>query len=170
MRLAAAVRLLSRVLAYGTSEGVTKAWDTRGRSNHDEYVHGVHVGIFDRPEQPNQHAHSTKKFFHQPPATLAERERLIRLFKDAYLIGRQKIDLKNVVPMQGTVVQSRFNRYLQGLKDNPELFNSKIPTVFRHGGKDFVIDGHHRLASAVQSGKTSDDALVFSSHQTTGIA
>lgn len=169
MKLAAVTRLLNRILAYGTSEGVTKAWDTRGRSNHPEYQHGVHIGIFNRPEHPNQFAHSTQRFFHNPPVSPADRERIMRAFKEASLIGKRNITLSEVVPMQKTVVQSRFDRYRQGMRTNPEELSKKLPAVFQYEGKSYVLDGHHRLADGIMRGKKTDEAIVYALGHTSGV-
>jgi hypothetical protein len=161
MKLAAVARLLK---AFGTSEGVTKAWDTRGRVHHDPYVHGIHIGLFNRPEHPNQHAPSTSKYFAHPAPDLAEREHVNRMFKQAERIGTWLVNLKDLTPMQKTIMQSRVDK-MEQKRNEPEWMATHLPTVFNHNGKQYLIDGHHRAAWDVDMGKDTTLAKVYAIRQ-----
>ncbi len=165
MKLATVVRLLKRVKAYGTSEGVTKAWDTRGRTHHDDYLHGIHIGIFNRPEHPNQFAPNTSRYFKQPAATKAEREAVTRAFKGAERIGTRLVNLADLTPMQKTILDSRVQR-MEQKRGEPEWMAAHLPTVFNHNGKQYVIDGHHRLAYDVNMGEQTSLAKVYAVRKT----
>lgn len=161
MKLAAVARLLSRVRAYGTSEGVTKAWDTRGRRHGaKEYTHGVHIGIFDRPEHPNQFAPSTTKYFKHPAPDMAEREMVNRLFKLSKPVGTRLLKLGDLTPMQKTIMESRVKR-MEKVRHEAEWAAAHLPTVFTHEGKSYLMDGHHRVAYDLDRGEDSTLAKVF---------
>lgn len=161
MKLAAVARLLRRVRAYGTSEGVTKAWDTRGRSHgENEVAHGVHIGIFNRPEHPNQFAPSTSRYFKHPAPDMVEREMVNRLFKLSKPQGTRLLKLSDLTPMQKTIMESRVKR-MEEKRNEPEWMATHLPTVFRHEGKSYVMDGHHRVAYDADKGEESTLAKVF---------
>lgn len=164
MKLAAVARLLNRLKAFGTSEGVTKAWDTRGRVHHDPYVHGIHIGIFNRPERPNQFAPSASKFFQHPAPDLAEREHVNRMFKQAERIGTRLVNLKDLTPMQKTILQSRVDR-MEQKRTEPEWMATHLPTVFNHNGKSYLMDGHHRISYNAMMGKETDLVKVYAIRQ-----
>lgn len=161
MKLAAVARLLSRLRAYGTSAGVTKAWDTRGRSHgENEYTHGVHIGIFDRPEHPNQFAPSTSKYFKHPVPDKAGRERVHRLFKMASPVGTRLLNLHDLTPMQKTIVDARVSR-VGKVRHDADWAARHLPTCFIHEGNSFLMDGHHRVAHDLDKGDTTTLAKVY---------
>jgi len=146
------------IFAYGTSEGVTRAWDTRGRSHaHDEYQHGVHVGIFDRPKRANQHAVAAHRYFGNHVPSTAERERIFRAFKKngVELPGRHTVAARSLIPMQDTLTLARLKRAGRKVERERGTVPEKAPAVFRFEGKDYVMDGHHRLAYEAGKGYNS---------------
>jgi hypothetical protein len=164
MKIAAVVRLLSHLKSSGTSEGAVKGWDTRGRVHHDDYVHGIHIGIFNRPERANQYAPSATKFFARPVPDMAEREHVNRMFKQAEQVGTRLLSLKDLTPMQKTIVQSRVDR-MEQKRNEPEWMAAHLPSVFNYNGKQYVMDGHHRVAYDADTGKDTTLAKVYAIRQ-----
>jgi hypothetical protein len=158
----------SELYGYGTSEGVTKSWDTRGRTYHPEYPKpGVHLGIFDRPERPNQYAHRAGKFFAFEAPTKPERERISRNFNQAIKIGKREVVLNELIPMQKTILQRRVDRVQKTEKADPTFFSTKkVPAVFRFEGKQYIMDGHHRLAYDRMTNKGTSMAIVYTMPRT----
>jgi hypothetical protein len=152
------------VVAYGTSEGVTKAWDTRGR-HFPEWQHGVHLGIFDRPEHPNQYAHNIGRYFPNPVPSLIERQRIATAFDKAHLLGEQLVKLKELYPMQKTVIQSRLDRNARHGEES-EISEGKRSAVFNFNGKNYIVDGHHRLVNDVLRGKSVALVRMFVPRET----
>jgi hypothetical protein len=144
----------------GTSDGALKGWDTRGRSNHSEWQHGVHLGIFNRPEQPNQHAHNVGRYFPQPVPSKSERERIARAFKDAKFVGMKQMNLSDLTPLQKTILQRLTDRVAQKMND-PAFVGSKVPGVFNFEGKNYIVDGHHRLAYEAAAGAGATQVRHF---------
>jgi|ERR1019366_8210231 hypothetical protein len=142
------LRTLLELHFAGTTEGALRGWDTRGRSHvNDEYQHGVHVGIFDRPKSANQHAVASHRYFANHVPSLPERERIFRAFKNSIeLPGRHSVSARSLVPMQDTLTLARLERAGRKVERERGTVPEKAPAVFRFQGKDYVIDGHHRLA------------------------
>ena len=139
---------------YGTTEGAVRGWDTRGRANHPEWNKGVHLTIFQRSKRPNQHRTSAKKFFTQPVPAAAEKERVAREFLKAKETGTETVNARmDVTPMQTSLLHSRLERARQGLQSG--RLKGKTPVVFRFEGKQYVMDGHHRLAFESSRGQRS---------------
>lgn len=140
--------------AYGTAEGAVRGWDTRGRSNHPEWNKGVHLTIFQRSKRPNQYLTSVKRYFTQPVPEPAEKERVAREFLKAKETGTERVNPReDVTPMQESLLNSRLERVRQGVA-NGEL-KGKTPVVFRFEGKQYVMDGHHRLAFESSRGRST---------------
>lgn len=154
MNLAATIELLG----YGTSEGAVKGWDARGRGRHPEWANDVHLTFFKRSKHPNQYWVSSKKFFQNSVPESAERERVARSFLKAKETGTETVQGKDLIPMQSSLSVVRIERAKQGLAD--EALAGKLPAVFRFQGKQYVMDGHHRLAYESGSGLPSK-ARIF---------
>ena len=144
----------------GTSEGAIRGWDTRGRSNHPEWQHGVHLGIFDRPEQPNQYAHNVNRWFPNSVPSKPERERIARAFNDAKFMGLKQMKLSDLTPLQKTILQRKTDSVSQKMND-PTFVGSKVPGVFEFEGKNYIVDGHHRLAYEAAAGAGATQVRHF---------
>jgi hypothetical protein len=158
--------------AEGTSEGVQKAWDTRGRgrkqatpTGHPKpkdwdaktgFLHdGVDVAIFDRYKNTNPDAVSVRTFLHNPPPEADKRQELADAFKQAVPTGKEDVDIQTLIPTQNTVFKAGLEKItLEGLYPNPV-------TVFRYKGNDYLMDGHHRVLASVIDGRGSVEANVF---------
>ena len=160
--------------AAGTSEGVRKEWDTRGRGRKQPpplighkvgfkgwdaktgFLHdGVDVAIFDRYNKTNPAAVSVRTFLHNPSLEADKRQALANAFKQAVPTGTEDVDIQTLVPTQNTVFKAGLEKMmLQGLYPNPV-------TVFRYHGSDYLMDGHHRTVANVIDGRGSVEANIF---------
>jgi len=150
-------RLLKKMKGYGTSEGVEKAWDTRGRGQKDYRTDtGVHVGIFDRPEGTDENAISVTKYFGSDAPSAEERLKIADEFEKAVREKEQEVEIpiSMLVPLQKTVTKDRLERAAQNASPKPV-------SVFHYNDKYYLIDGHHRVAGDSSVGKKRVGANLF---------
>jgi hypothetical protein len=120
------MNLAATIWAYGTSEGVEKAWNTRGRGR----------------KQPNP----IDRNFRQEFGRFADKVGLKEVDPAAEGAG---IDTQNAY-IQPRAVQKWRKVFQSGGRVPPVLL---APTSARSGGRLYmVLDGHHRLAAAKSLG------------------
>lgn len=125
----------SDLQAYGTSEGVRKEWESRIRN-----AHGISVDIFNRYNRTNPDAISVNTFLDHKPPSMAEREKLAKAFLEAKGPTDEDLPIDSLIPLQNTVFKDKVEAIRsEGMYRNPI-------DVFRYQGKNYVMDGHHRLA------------------------
>lgn len=125
----------SDLQATGTSEGAEKGWEHRIR-----HAHGIDVDIFDRYARTNPNAISVRSFLEHDPPSLKTRLALAKAFLSAKKVGDEDVDIDKLTPLQNTVFKDK----VEGIR-TAGMYRNPID-VFRYKGKQYVIDGHHRLA------------------------
>lgn len=79
--------------------------------------------------------------------------------KDRKNLPEEELNVSQIKTWQGTVQKSgveriiRSGEYLKGSSD--------LPIVVRHNGNDVLVDGNHRVAAALLTGKKKVKAKVF---------
>lgn len=145
--------------AFGTTEGAIKGWDTRGRGREGEKVK---IQVYKRPDHPEPGAVEVTKYYGHPEPDESERARIIQEFRQVILgdheTTTEHVNFRDLIPMQGTLIENRFQKLS---KAPEEWLKTHLPQVFEEGGKMYVIDGHHRIASDLKDGKDNGEVFVF---------
>ena len=137
MNLALTVELY----CYGTSEGVEKSWDTRGRGSAWS---------------------SSENMKSIPGAVDLKTDKQLWRQLDKSTNGpftMENVEIKGLIPTQSHLNQDAVASYKDQSWQNRQA--QHVFVVRRSDGKSYVWQGHHRIAAAALAGQTTVPAHVY---------